>query len=62
MKKKMSNEFKQLKNSINYASEIINCEYDEYLNNYNDELGDQLEWFLTEAIRNWNLLKKRDNN
>lgn len=57
---KESNKFKQLKRNINYAHEIINCEYDEYKNSCFDELGDQLEGFLYEAIKQWELIKERE--
>lgn len=58
---KETNEFKQLKRNINYAHEIMNCEYDERKNSCYDELGEQLEGFLYESVKQWELIKEREN-
>lgn len=57
---KDTNELRQLKRNINYACEIINYEYNEETNSCFDELSKQLEGFLYEAIKQWELIKKRE--
>lgn len=51
----LEEKLKDFKKKINYASQIINCEIPDDLNN--QVLVDQLDWFLYETIKIWEEIK-----